>query len=96
MANLIDLSIEDEDKKMQTLHQTNASPNSLSNPDPSIIECTLPEFLIVEKEEGRESLDNNPFDSAQKLSTRPEDPFDLMEKEACVKVRIKYVKIPNL
>lgn len=86
IANLIDLSIEDGDKQIQALHQSNASPNNLSNSEPSIMECTLPEFLIVEKGEGRESLDNNPFDLAQKLSTRPEDPFDIVEKEACVKV----------
>lgn len=87
IANLIDLSIEDGDKQIQALHQSNASPNNLSNSEPSIMECTLPEFLIVEKGEGRESLDNNPFDLAQKLSTRPEDPFDIVEKEACVKAR---------
>ncbi|XP_011193126.2 uncharacterized protein LOC105218942 [Zeugodacus cucurbitae] len=87
IANLIDLSIEDEDKQMPPSAQINASPNSRSNDDQSILECTLPDFLIVEKQEGRESLDNNPFDLAQKLSTRPADPFDIVEKEACVKAR---------
>ncbi|XP_039960830.1 uncharacterized protein LOC120774988 [Bactrocera tryoni] len=100
IVNLIDLSIEDDDKQIQTLHQSNASPSSLPNPEQSIMECTLPDFLIIENE-GRESLDNNPFDLAQKLSTRPEDPFDLVEKEASVKARYsmqpkKEVKVGKL
>ncbi|XP_037932784.1 uncharacterized protein LOC119667552 [Teleopsis dalmanni] len=37
--------------------------------------------------ERRESFDNNPFDHAQKLARRLDDPFEIVEKEACMKAR---------
>ncbi|XP_053951072.1 uncharacterized protein LOC128858655 [Anastrepha ludens] len=89
IKNLIDLSIEDDDEELVT--STDRSETSISNGHQKVyeqptIECTMPDCLMVAKGEGRES-DNNPFDFVQTLSSRSEDPFDIVEKEACVKAR---------
>ncbi|XP_017481303.1 PREDICTED: uncharacterized protein LOC108370486 isoform X1 [Rhagoletis zephyria] len=84
--NLIDLSSDYgvmEGQLVLPTHQSQTSPND----GQSVMECTMPNCLIVATGEGRESLDNNPFDCAQKLASRSDDPFDMIEKEACVKAR---------
>lgn len=92
-ANLIDLSLEDETSCCTVSNKTECDPL----PSKAI---TVP-FLLSHTNGRRTSLDNNPFDSAQDMVNRQDDPFDTVEKEASLKAQLASnpkteVKVANL
>lgn len=93
-ANLIDLSLEDDEPCSNTKIKTesNSQPSNAIKEGPRFIPPTWRK---------RDSLENNPFDCAQKLVDRLDDPFDIVEKEACLKAKqaikpASEVKLGNL
>ncbi|KAM7346428.1 uncharacterized protein ACRADG_006370 [Cochliomyia hominivorax] len=82
-ANLIDLSLEDD---TPSCNDTNSKTENCNTLLPS--ETTNDGILFIPPTwRKRDSLDNNPFDCVQKLAERVDDPFDMVEKEACLKAR---------
>ncbi|XP_023297235.2 uncharacterized protein LOC111679866 [Lucilia cuprina] len=80
-ANLIDLSLEDDDSPCNIP----APIKTEFEPLPSVSLIEDPPLFIPNN--WRKSLDNNPFDCVQKLADRIDDPFDIVEKEACWKAQ---------
>ncbi|XP_055843960.1 uncharacterized protein LOC129910559 [Episyrphus balteatus] len=67
VKNLIDLSAEDDP------HSPLQNPPTFTPPLP---------LIPISAYDGRESLENNPFDCIQKQANRPDDPFELLSREA--------------
>ncbi|XP_055910422.1 uncharacterized protein LOC129944783 [Eupeodes corollae] len=75
VTNLIDLSADDDPcSPLQTTQPPSSSNCSTYTPPLPLIPLT--------NLDGRESLDNNPFDCIQKQANRPDDPFELISREA--------------
>lgn len=96
-ANLIDLSLEDD------IPCTNTQIKTEIVQQPSVGAATMQgPYFVSPTWRKRDSLDNNPFDCVQKLAQRQDDPFDIVEREACLKARTTQrplaaeVKLGNL
>lgn len=95
-ANLIDLSLEENNAPQKTDEHTLIPSSSES----LLQQQGLLHFVSPPRKE-RHSLDNNPFDCVQKLANCQDDPFDIVEREACFKARLcakplVEVKLGNL
>lgn len=96
-ANLIDLSLEENNAPPQKTDENTLIPSS----NESLLQQQgLLHFISPPRKE-RQSLDNNPFDCVQKLANCQDDPFDIVEREACFKARLcaqplVEVKLGNL
>ncbi|XP_075156427.1 uncharacterized protein LOC142229745 [Haematobia irritans] len=75
-ANLIDLSLDEPSPK-----KTETSLPELPSENQALINFSPP-FAK------RDSLDNNPFDCVQKLANCQDDPFEIVERQACLKARM--------
>lgn len=72
VENLIDLSADDDP----------CSPLQCTFPSNSQTYTPPPPLIPPSQFDGRDSLENNPFDCIQKLANRPDDPFELISREA--------------
>lgn len=84
-ANLIDLSLEDDLPCDSNILIKTENANTQPSEATTLLECPPP--FIPPTWRKRDSLDNNPFDCIQKLADRIDDPFDIVEKEACWKAQ---------
>ncbi|XP_013107192.2 uncharacterized protein LOC106086919 [Stomoxys calcitrans] len=78
--NLIDLSLDEK--------SPNKTEHFLQQPSESqgLLQFVSPPY------KKRDSLDNNPFDCAQKLANCQDDPFDIVERQACLKAKLSCTK----
>ncbi|XP_073832100.1 uncharacterized protein [Musca autumnalis] len=101
-ANLIDLSLE-ENTNTPSPDKTDQNVLTPSdNASHNLSSVGLMHFISPPRTDKRPSLDNNPFDHIEKLAECKDDPFEIVEREACLKAKLSSktpsveVKLGNL